>query len=126
MRREGVFSSVITLEKSKNQKTKKQGSTFKKQGSTFKKQGSTLKKQGSTLKKSQGKEKMQFCGNSWVLRKTPQTGSFFGRKNLNLTPAFSFPKKKKILKMKKVERKTEIFFSLKMSFSVVFSRTMIS
>ena len=63
---------------------------------------------------------MQFCENSWVLRKTPQTGSFFGRKNLNLTPAFSFPKKKKILKMKKVERKTEIFFFLKMSRSVVF------
>ena len=81
MRKEGDFSSVITLEKSKNQKTKKQGST--------------LKKQGSTLKKSQGKEKMQFCENSWVLRKTPQTGSFFGRKKSESHPSFFISKKKK-------------------------------
>ena len=81
MRREGVFSSVITLEKSKNQKTKKQDST--------------LKKQDSTLKKSQGKEKMQFCENSWFCGKHHKPAHFWKKKNLNLTPAFSFPKKKK-------------------------------
>ena len=96
MRKEGDFSSVITLEKSKNQKTKKQGST--------------LKKQGSTLKKSQGKEKCSFVRTLGFCGKHHRPAHFLEEKNLNLTPAFSFPKKKKILKMKKVERKTEIFF----------------
>ena len=73
VRREGVFSSVITLEKSKNQKTKKQGSTLKKQGST-------LKKQGSTLKKSQGKEKMQFCGNLGSAENTTDRLIFWKKK----------------------------------------------
>ena len=89
MRKEGDFSSVITLEKSKNQKTKKQG---------------------STLKKSQGKEKCSFVRTLGFCGKHHRPAHFLEEKNLNLTPAFSFPKKKKILKMKKVERKTEIFF----------------
>ena len=80
MRREGVFSSVITLEKSKNQKTKKQGST--------------LKKQGSTLKKSQGKEKCSFVRTLGFCGKHHRPAHFLEEKNLNLTPAFSFPKKK--------------------------------
>ena len=101
MRREGVFSSVITLEKSKNQKkTKKQGSTLKKQGSTLKKQGSTLKKQGSTLKKSQGKEKMQFCGNLGSAENTTNRLIFWKKKSES-HPSFFISKKKKILKMKK-------------------------
>ena len=66
MRKEGDFSSVITLEKSKNQKTKKQGST--------------LKKQGSTLKKSQGKEKMQFCGNLGSAENTTDRLIFWKKK----------------------------------------------
>ena len=66
MRKEGDFSSVITLEKSKNQKTKKQGST--------------LKKQGSTLKKSQGKEKMQFCGNLGSAENTTNRLIFWKKK----------------------------------------------
>ena len=87
MRKEGDFSSVITLEKSKNQKTKKQGSTLKKQGST-------LKKQGSTLKKSQGKEKCSFVRTLGFCGKHHRPAHFLEEKNLNLTPAFSFPKKK--------------------------------
>ena len=81
MRKEGDFSSVITREKSKNQKTKKQGST--------------LKKQGSTLKKSQGKEKCSFVRTLGFCGKHHRPAHFLEEKNLNLTPAFSFPKKKK-------------------------------
>ena len=97
MRKEGDFSSVITLEKSKNQKTKKTGLNSQ--------------KTGLNSQKISGKRKMQFCENSWVLRKTPQTGSFFGRKKSESHPQLFHFQKKKILKMKKVERKTEIFFS---------------
>ena len=73
MRKEGDFSSVITLEKSKNQKTKKQG---------------------STLKKSQGKEKCSFVRTLGFCGKHHRPAHFLEEKNLNLTPAFSFPKKK--------------------------------
>ena len=81
MRKEGDFSSVITLEKSKNQKTKKTGLNSQ--------------KTGLNSQKISGKRKMQFCENSWVLRKTPQTGSFFGRKKSESHPSFFISKKKK-------------------------------
>ena len=103
MRKEGDFSSVITLEKSKNQKTKKQGSTLKKTGLNSQKTGLNSQKI-SGKRKNAVLWKFGFCG------KHHRPAHFLEEKNLNLTPAFSFPKKKKILKMKKVERKTEIFF----------------
>ena len=87
MRREGVFSSVITLEKSKNQKTKKTGLNSQKTGLNS-------QKTGLNSQKISGKRKMQFCENSWVLRKTPQTGSFFGRKKSESHPSFFISKKK--------------------------------
>ena len=81
VRREGVFSSVITLEKSKNQKTKKQGSTLKKTG--LNSQKISGKRKNAVL------WKFGFCG------KHHKPAHFLEEKNLNLTPAFSFPKKKK-------------------------------
>ena len=84
MRREGVFSSVITLEKSKNQKTKKQG---------------------STLKKSQGKEKCSFVRTLGFCGKHHRPAHFLEEKKSESHPSFFISKKKKILKMKKVERK---------------------
>ena len=69
--------------------------TGEKQKSKNKKTGLNSQKQGSTLKKSQGKEKMQFCGNLGSAENTTNRLIFWKKKNLNLTPAFSFPKKKK-------------------------------
>ena len=108
MRKEGDFSSVITLEKSKNQKTKKTGLNSQKTG--LNSQKISGKRKNAVL------WKFGFCG------KHHRPAHFLEEKNLNLTPAFSFPKKKKILKMKKVERKTEIFFSQNESVCGVWGR----
>ena len=95
MRKEGDFSSVITLEKSKTQKTKKTGLNSQKTGLNSQKTGLNSQKTGLNSQKISGKRKnavlwkFGFCG------KHHKPAHFLEEKNLNLTPAFSFPKKKK-------------------------------
>ena len=97
MRKEGDFSSVITLEKSKTQKTKKNRAQ--------------LSKNRAQLSKNLREKKKCSFVEIWVLRKTPQTGSFLEEKNLKFQPQLFISKKKKNFENeKKVERKTEIFF----------------
>ena len=93
---------------------------------TGEKQKSKNKKTGLNSQKISGKRKnavlwkFGFCG------KHHKPAHFLEEKKSESHPSFFISKKKKNLKMKKVERKTEIFF-LKMSRSVVFGgRTQIS
>ena len=92
LRKEGDFSRERTKKQELNSQ-KSQGKN-KKTGLNSQKAQGKNKKQGSTLKKSQGKEKCSFVRTLGFCGKHHRPAHFLEEKNLNLTPAFSFPKKK--------------------------------
>ena len=83
MRREGVFLQCDHTGEKKARLEPK-----------LKKETQKTKKDSTFKKNLREKKKCSFV-EIWVLRKTPQTGSFFGRKKSESHPSFFISKKKK-------------------------------